>query len=130
MSEQGKNDFLAQLPVFDPTDTETYNATCHCGSIQYTVTLSPPLNRHPIVSCDCTICTKNGYLLVYPLRERVHFHREEGGLISHSFGNKRNLHKFCATCGSSVFLDPQLNVSGDGPDLLGINVSTKSCILA
>jgi hypothetical protein len=130
MNEQAKNEFLAQLPVFNPADAETYDAACHCGSTQYTVTLSPPLERHPVVSCNCTICTKNGYLLVYPLRERVRFQGNEGSLNSHSFGNKRNLHKFCTTCGSSVFFDPQLNGSRDAPDLLGINVGTKLHILA
>jgi hypothetical protein len=123
MNDEAKEAFLAQLPKFDLKDAEKYNATCHCGSIRYTVTLSPPFERHPIVSCNCSICLKNGYLLVYPTRERVSFQCGEDGLRSYSFGNKRNQHKFCACCGSSIFFDPELNKSGGGPDLLGINVS-------
>lgn len=123
MDDKAKKAFLAQLPKFDPKDSEIYNATCHCGSVQYTVTLSPPLERHPIVSCNCSICLKNGYLLVYPTRERVSFGSEEIKLKTYSFGYKRNQHKFCADCGGSVFFDPELNKSGGIPDLLGINVS-------
>lgn len=122
MNDEAKKVFLAQLPKFDPKDSEIYNATCHCGSIRYTVTLSPPLEHHPIVSCNCSICFKNGYLLVYPTRERVAFGSGEDKLKSYSFGNKRNQHKFCAGCGGSLFFDPELTNTEGVPDLLGINV--------
>jgi hypothetical protein len=33
------------------------------------------------------------------------------------------LHKFCGSCGSSVFFDPRMNDLGEAPpDLLSINV--------
>ncbi|KAF2035721.1 hypothetical protein EK21DRAFT_53298, partial [Setomelanomma holmii] len=119
-----KSAFLSQLPTFNPSDTETYPATCHCGLVRLSVILSPPLPRHPIGSCDCSICLKNGYLLVYPTRDKVVFISGEESLKTYTFGSQRNLHRFCIECGSSVYFDPQLGTLGDegDPDLLGVNV--------
>ncbi|KAI4957330.1 hypothetical protein J4E86_005804 [Alternaria arbusti] len=59
------------LPAFDPQNCQTYAASCHCGSVQYSVLLSPPLAQWKVVSCNCSICTRNGYLLVYPERSQL-----------------------------------------------------------
>jgi hypothetical protein len=112
------------LPAFDPNHCQTYPASCHCGTVTYDVLLSPPLAQGKVVSCNCSICTRNGYLLVYP--ERTHVHVKSGGdaLKDYAFGVKRNLHKFCRECGSSVWFDPRMGEFGEGPmDLLGVNVS-------
>lgn len=78
------------------------------------------------MSCNCSICSRNGYLLVYPERSRVHIKSGEEALKDYSFGVRRNLHKFCGKCGSSVFFDPRMKEFGEAPpDLLGINVSFK-----
>ena len=115
--------FLASLPTFDPAHTSTHPASCHCGAVQYTVTLSPPLPLQKVGSCNCTICTKNGYLLLYPRRQDLIIHQGEDALKSHSFGQKQLLHQFCGRCGSSVWFDPRLKTMGDElPDLVGLNV--------
>jgi hypothetical protein len=116
--------FLASLPTFDPTSTSVHPASCHCGTIQYTITFSPPLSAQKVGSCNCTICTKNGYLFLYPRRQDVTVHKGEESLKSYQFGKKQLLHRFCGECGSSVWHDPRLWMLGDGvPDLLGVNVS-------
>lgn len=115
--------FLASLPTFDPSNTSKHSASCHCGAIRYTVTLSPPLPSQKLASCNCTICTKNGYLLLYPRRQDVVIHQGEGALKSHSFGQKQLLHRFCSECGSSLWHDPRLRlISEELPDFLGVNV--------
>ncbi|KAF2873197.1 Mss4-like protein [Massariosphaeria phaeospora] len=110
------------LPEFDSSDMQEYDALCHCGTVRYTVTLSPPLAKQKVVSCNCSICSRNGYLLVYPLREQLSVKSGEDALKSYSFGIKRNLHKFCGKCGSSVLFDPRMAEHGEAPDLLGVNV--------
>jgi hypothetical protein len=61
---------------------------------------------------------------VYPDRSQLHIKSGEDALRDHTFGMKRNLHKFCSKCGSSVFFDPRMKEYGDAPpDLLGVNVS-------
>ena len=115
------------LPTFDPKNCQNYAAQCHCGTVQYEVLLSPPLPRWKVVSCNCSICSRNGYLLVYSERSQLHIKSGEDALKNYSFGVKRNLHKFCGECGSSVFFDPRMKEFGEAPpDLIGVNVSSAN----
>lgn len=126
-SEQPKSS-PPPLPQFDEDNCQTYAASCHCGAVRYDVVLSPPLPEWKVVSCNCSICSRNGYLLVYPDRKYLHIKSGEEVLKNYSFGPKRNLHKFCGGCGSSVFFDPRMKEFGDSPpapDLLGVNVSCQ-----
>jgi len=93
----------------------SYHANCHCGAVTYTVRI-PSLTQHEVSSCNCSICTRNGYLVVYPERKDVVFHTGYDHLISYFFGSKIGAHKFCPTCGSSVLCDLA------GYDFLAINV--------
>jgi hypothetical protein len=112
------------LLAFDPNNCQTYAASCHCGAVQYDVLLSPPLPQWKVVSCNCSICSRHGYLLVYPQRSQLHVKRGVETLKTYSFGPKHLLHKFCGSCGSSVFFDPRMEEFGEAPpDLLGVNVS-------
>jgi hypothetical protein len=116
------------LLAFDPNNAKAYPASCHCGTVSYTVNLSPPLLEWKVVSCNCSICARSGYLLVYPPREQLYMSSGEEALKSYSFGPKKSLHKFCGECGSSVFFDPRMKERGEGRglDLLGINVITAA----
>lgn len=93
------------MSTSEPTPT-TYAANCHCGAIRYTVTLPDalaPLGTAKINKCNCSICTKLGYLLVYPKREDVVFQDGcESKLRDYFFGKKLRSHRFCGECGSSV----------------------------
>ncbi|KAG9029672.1 hypothetical protein FRB95_005013 [Tulasnella sp. JGI-2019a] len=99
---------------------QEYKGNCHCGALQYTVVLPRSLEAKPawVVSCNCSICTRNGYLLVYPLVKDVTF--TKGSLEDtkgYEFGNKRASHRFCPNCGSSVFVD---DVKNSG--ILAVNI--------
>lgn len=70
----------------EPTSDEertTHDASCHCGEIQYKVTLKWPFPKYTVNTCSCSICTTQGYLLVYPCRRDVNF--TEGKLSSLTF---------------------------------------------
>jgi hypothetical protein len=45
----------------------TDTASCHCQAFTYTITASPPLSSPSaeIMECNCSICTRNGYLFIY-----------------------------------------------------------------
>ncbi|KAF1978253.1 hypothetical protein BU23DRAFT_254061 [Bimuria novae-zelandiae CBS 107.79] len=111
-----------KLAPFDPSNAKTYQALCHCGTVQYSVTLSPPLEQQNIVECNCSICSRNGYLLVYPEREHVKLSSGQEALKTYTFGPKMNLHHFCGRCGSAVFFDPQMPKRGRSPDIMGTNI--------
>jgi hypothetical protein len=100
-----------------------YPANCHCGAVRYTV-LIPSLEEHLVNICNCSICTHNGYLLVYPQRREVIFHSGYDHLRSYFFGTKTRTHKFCPTCGSSILID--FNRIHERRDELGINVSVNN----
>jgi hypothetical protein len=42
----------------------TYEAGCHCGYIKFSVTLTPALPETKVLNCNCSACTRFGYLLV------------------------------------------------------------------
>jgi hypothetical protein len=54
--------------------TQTYKASCHCGAFAYDVT-TPSLNSESteVVRCNCSICTRNGYLLIYVPNDQIVF---------------------------------------------------------
>lgn len=108
----------------DVTDSEEgkvwYEANCHCGDIKYKIKL-PSLDTHQVNSCNCSICTKNGYFLVYPSPDEVVWHLGYDKLKSYRFGRKTFDHKFCPKCGSSILIDFH------DPHKWAINVSNLGC---
>lgn len=65
----------AKIPVDTPPQqreeekksSATYKAGCHCGYIKFSVTLTPPLPQTEVLNCNCSACTRFGYLLVCEL---------------------------------------------------------------
>ncbi|KAI1425250.1 glutathione-dependent formaldehyde-activating, GFA [Xylaria sp. FL1777] len=86
------------------SNEKKYNANCHCGMVRFSVTIQD-IKSSKIVSCNCSICTKNGYLLVYPRCEDVVFVSGELHMASYRFGNAKKSHRFCPTCGTSILID-------------------------
>ncbi|KAK0388117.1 hypothetical protein NLU13_4361 [Sarocladium strictum] len=82
----------------------TYRGNCHCGLVKLSATL-PDIRRGKVVSCNCSICTKNGYLFVYPKVGDVVMHSGEDSLTSYRFGGAKKQHKFCSVCGTSILID-------------------------
>lgn len=84
-----------------PTDLTTYHGNCHCGAVRFTVRI-PSLAAHEVGSCDCSICTRNGYLMVYPEAGNFAFQQGLENLTDFSFGSGKVVHQFCTTCGTSI----------------------------
>ncbi|KAI1406822.1 glutathione-dependent formaldehyde-activating, GFA [Hypoxylon sp. FL1857] len=82
----------------------TYKANCHCGRTRFTVDLAD-IRSSKVTRCNCSICTRNGYLLVYPKREDVKFESGWDELSSYRFGKSLKHHRFCSKCGTSVLID-------------------------
>ncbi|VBB77377.1 Putative protein of unknown function [Podospora comata] len=95
------------IPSGETTKNEqTYPCSCHCGSITFTVTLSPPLTEQTVMECNCSICRRVGYLLVYPPKEAVVFSEDSLPRLSrYQFNTKQIDHLFCGNCGSSLGID-------------------------
>lgn len=97
-------DCMAQMSSDDQLLT-SYSASCHCGKLNYTVKTPSLSNGHAVMSCNCSICTRNAYLLIYPKHEAVTFQSGYDELISFVFGKNNGLHKFCSTCGNNALAE-------------------------
>lgn len=95
----------------------TYTANCHCGHLRYEVKLSPPIPEQAIVSCNCSICSRNGYLLAYAPRKNVRFLRGGNDVAKYSFNRHLAKHAFCPKCGSSAYVE-----NDEVKDLIAVNV--------
>ncbi|GKZ22895.1 hypothetical protein AbraIFM66951_005019 [Aspergillus brasiliensis] len=107
---------------FFPTPTSersTHQGSCHCGAVRFHFSLSPPLSEYPVVNCNCSICSKNGYLLVYPSLKDFTLDSGDETIRTHQFGRHQAKHEFCGTCGSSCFIRL---VGEDAPSIVAVNV--------
>ncbi|CAI7573088.1 unnamed protein product [Penicillium discolor] len=107
---------------FPPTPTgesSSHSGNCHCGAVRFTFTISPPLHEYPTNNCNCSICTKNGYLLVYPFTKDFTIEKGEDVLKEYRFAERKAKHQFCGECGSSCFI----RVPEEGfPPVTAVNV--------
>ncbi|CZT01551.1 uncharacterized protein RCO7_02131 [Rhynchosporium graminicola] len=110
----------------------THEAQCHCGGVKFTVKMDDPFPTQTVNKCNCTICTQNGYVFVYPPRRDIHFTRGFESLGEDKFNTKLKTHKFCKTCGTSILIDFNGTVPAKRDtdhDILAINVRTFTDIL-
>jgi hypothetical protein len=88
---------------------------CHCGRVRFEVTSD--LSRGPIVECNCSICTRKGYLHHIVPRERFRLVSGEYALSTYRFGTRVAEHYFCRECGIASFYVPRSH-----PDMIDVNV--------
>lgn len=77
----------------------SYKGGCHCGRIAFEVegTLSQ------VIECNCTHCSKKGYLLWFTPREQLRLKTPEADLATYTFNKHVIRHHFCPTCGVAPF---------------------------
>jgi len=91
----------------------TYRGSCHCGRVRFEVTA----DLHPILECNCSICTRKGvlHLIVPPECFRLLGGAEE--LATYQFNTGTAVHRFCRTCGVHPFYTPRSD-----PEKVDVNV--------
>lgn len=60
----------------------TYRGNCHCGAVRYTLR-SPDLTSIDVIECNCSICSRNGYLFVYIEDADLDWERGRGDVKVH-----------------------------------------------
>jgi hypothetical protein len=85
---------------------------CHCGRIAFEVQ-GPP---ERVTLCNCSICSKKGYLhwIVPPERFRLLTPRD--ALATYRFNTGAAQHHFCRVCGVAPFYVPRSD-----PDKVDVN---------
>ncbi|KAI1127558.1 glutathione-dependent formaldehyde-activating enzyme [Nemania abortiva] len=105
-----------------PPSSGTYEAGCHCGYIKFAFTLSPSLEGSKVMQCNCSACTRFGYLLVYPEAKDVTWHNNGRERCSnYQFNSKKKDQMFCPKCGASLGIDFREVLT---PPRFGISVRT------
>lgn len=86
---------------------------CHCGRVRFEVDGVP----QDVVECNCSICSRKGYL--HWIVPRVSFRLVAGhdDLSTYRFGTGVAQHHFCRHCGVAGFYVPRSH-----PDGIDVNV--------
>jgi hypothetical protein len=108
------------------SESKVYTGSCHCGKNSFSVNVSPPLDseKSAVISCNCSICTRNGYLLVFSNLSDLTW--EKGGFDDmkvYKFGRQTLSHYFCPECGGTFAAHGTMG----GVEKVGMNVRTPIC---
>jgi hypothetical protein len=87
----------------------THKGGCHCGRVRFEVIAPAKLE---VADCDCTICSKYGYLHLIVPAERFTLISGREALSTYSFNTRVAQHFFCATCGVKSFYVPRSHPNG------------------
>jgi hypothetical protein len=98
---------------------DTYHGGCHCGRIRFQVTGDLALTSE----CNCSICTKKGFLHLIVARENFHLESGAGALTTYQFNTGVAHHTFCTTCGIHAFYTPRSD-----PEKIDVNVRCLDAI--
>jgi hypothetical protein len=77
----------------------TYTGSCHCGRIAFEV----DAQIDKALACNCSICSKRGYLLAFVPAAQVRLHTPEADLSTYTFNKHAIRHQFCPVCGVGTF---------------------------
>ena len=82
---------------------------CHCGAVRFEVEAPEDLE---VSECNCSICSKSGYLHLIVPRSRFHLISGADNLQTYTFNTREAKHLFCRTCGIKSFYIPRSHPDG------------------
>ena len=93
---------------------KTHSGGCHCGAVRFEVEAPARIEAH---ECNCSICSRSGYLHLIVPGTRFRLLSGHEVLQSYRFGTGVAEHRFCRVCGIKSFYVPRSN-----PDGISVNV--------
>jgi hypothetical protein len=97
------------------SESKSYTGSCHCGKVRFEATT----DLAKVMSCNCSICSRVGYLLTFVPEEQFKLLAGESDLSDYQFGKRRIHHLFCAACGVRPF---GRGAGKDGKPMYAVNV--------
>src|SRR5262249_3814843 len=88
---------VEEVPTMSETKTDA--GGCHCGKVRFEATT----DLAKVTACNCSICSRAGWLLVFVPDEQFKLLSDEESLADYQFGKKRVHHTFCRECGIHAF---------------------------
>jgi hypothetical protein len=76
-----------------------YQGSCHCGKTQFSVEGA----LEQVIECNCSHCSRKGYLLWFVGRDELKVTSGEDQLATYLFNKHAIEHKFCPSCGCAPF---------------------------
>ena len=76
-----------------------YRGGCHCGRIAFEV--DGEIDR--VIECNCSICSRRGYLLWFVAPEQLRVATPEADLATDAFRARKIKHHFCPAYGCAPF---------------------------
>jgi hypothetical protein len=92
---------------------KTYEGGCHCGRVRFRVTA----DLSGVADCNCSVCTKKGFLHLIVAPEQFELLSGEEALSTYQFNTGTAKHTFCRHCGIHAFYVPRSD-----PDKIDVNV--------
>ena len=92
---------------------KTMQGGCHCGRVRFKVTA----DLDHVTYCNCSICSKKGFLHLIVPPEQFELLSGEDNLTTYTFNTGVAKHTFCKTCGIHSFYTPRSD-----PDKIDVNV--------
>jgi len=86
-----------------------HSGGCHCGRVRFEV-LAPAVIE--VTECNCSICSKAGYLHLIVPRSRFTLLQGTEVLTEYSFNTGAAKHRFCSVCGVKSFYVPRSHPDG------------------
>jgi hypothetical protein len=87
----------------------THSGGCHCGRVRFEV-IAP--KRLSVSECNCSICSKAGYLHLVVPADRFKLLSGSDTLKTYSFNTHTAKHLFCSVCGIKSFYVPRSHPDG------------------
>jgi hypothetical protein len=109
------------LPTAQDPALIEYAGGCHCGRVRFAV-LAP--GEIEAVECNCSICTKSGFLHLIVLKDRFTLQRGSEFLVEYRFNTGIAKHWFCSVCGIKSFYVPRSNPDGYSVNLRCLDSSS------
>ena len=92
----------------------THRGGCHCGRVRFEIDAPAVLEA---TECNCSICSKSGYLHLFVSTTAFRLLRGEEALAEYTFNTGMAKHLFCRHCGIKSYYVPRSH-----PDGISVNV--------
>jgi len=86
-----------------------HSGGCHCGRVRFEITAPADIL---VSQCNCSICSKSGYLGLPVARSRFKLLQGEDCLSTYTFNTGVAKHLFCRYCGIKSFYVPRSHPEG------------------
>ena len=87
----------------------THTGGCHCGRVRFEVTAPAKIE---VSECNCSICSKSGYLHLIVPAERFKLLSGRDVLSTYMFNTGTAKHLFCSVCGIKSYYVPRSHPDG------------------